>query len=332
MSRILITGATGFTGRHACRLFAASGWDVVGVTSGLREPALATVTTATTVTCDLTRGDAVASLCADVRPDAVLHLAGQNAVDRSWREPGATLAANAMATVHLLEGMRSAGLGGRMLIVGSALTGGPLEQSAHPYAFSKAVQVLAALAWHRWYGAQTLAVEPSNLIGPGGGGGLCGKLARWAAAAEGRAEAREAAGGSWSPVRKGTEASPEEVPAGAAAFTLSSLDEERDYLDVRDAVEAYRLLLLRGEAGRVYSLGSGRMRTLGEVKAAFDAAARTRLQWRVDNRPSPSPAARDLSAMAALGWKPAIPFERSIADALEEERRRCQREAGGSGS
>lgn len=395
MRRILITGATGFTGRHACRLFAATGWEVIGVSSGrsggtgeprgaapqktggsgealrksnaggeaLRESGVcgedqwksrvceedqwkagvsredqwkSGVSEGTgeprgewreyvppIVGCDLTEKQAVFELCRELQPDAVLHLAGQNAVDRSWQRPDETLAVNVLSTVHLLEGMRASGRGerGRILVVGSMLTNASLETAAHPYGFSKAVQVAAALNWHNWYGIEALAVEPSNLIGPGGSLGLCGKLARWVAAEE---AARLGRDGQENPEgeREASRPSPMGDPIGSNPFVLSSLAEERDYLDVRDAVSAYEALLLRGQAGRLYSLGSGVMRTLGEVKEAFDVAAKVKLAWQIRDQGGPSPQPRDLSDILSLGWRPLIPFTQSIEDALEDERYR----------
>ena len=396
MRRVLITGASGFTGRHACERFAASGWEVVAVASGRSsggtppgaEPAsgggAASASAAAAGAgaahppppgeagaafpppaggagaaypspaagagtahpppaggagaafpppaawagtahpppppgeagaafpppapagsvhwrrCDLTDRQQVRRLCLETEPDALLHLAGQNAVDRSWQDPALTLAVNAMATVHLLEALREAGGERRALVIGSMLAhmaGG----EAHPYAFSKKLQVSAALAWHRWFGLQVLVAEPSNLVGPGRSAGLCGKIARWTAEAE-RAEGRFS-------------------PAGVRPFRLSSLQERRDYLDVRDAVRAYETLLRAGEAGRCYALGSGRMRSIAEIKERFERLAAVRLAWEIGSgEPPPSPEPRDLSAIHALGWEARIPFERSLADALAEER------------
>jgi GDP-4-dehydro-6-deoxy-D-mannose reductase len=183
---------------------------------------------------------------------------------------------------------------------------GELSGAAHPYGFSKTLQVEAAKAWHRWYGVSAMIAEPSNLIGPGGNAGLCGKIARWAVAAE----------------ESGGEIQP---------FKLSSLEESRDFLDVRDAVAGYEIVLNEGKPGETYALESGTFRTLGDVRKTFDEASLTALPWLVGNAPQPaSPPARDTSAIRALGWKPVRSFRGSIEDALEEERARRLRERGGS--
>jgi len=101
-------------------------------------------------------------------------------------------------------------------------------------------------------------------------------------------------------------------------FRLSSLTERRDYVDVRDAVRAYGVLLERGEPGRVYPIATGRQRTLGEVAAAYERAAGFRVEWLIGDSDEPSPPPADPSALLALGWRPEIPFARSVADTLDD--------------
>lgn len=305
---ILITGAGGFTGRHACRKFLNAGWDVIGIVSP-RSPAGDGIEASHVERCDLTDGAAVMRLLKRMEPTAVLHAAGRNAVDFSWKDPASTIAANFMSTVYILEAVRAIG-SCKVLIIGSMLRSEQegISVPAHPYGFSKTLQVEVAKAWHHLYGLPVMVAEPSNLVGPGGSAGLCGKIARWTIAAE-------EAGGQLPP------------------FQLSSLHEARDFLDVRDAVSAYEIVLEDGDHGRNYALESGAFRTLGEVRQAFDEASSIVLPWVIGNDASrPSPAARDTSSIRELGWKPVYSFRQSIRDALEDERKRRQRERGGSSS
>lgn len=305
MTRVLVTGAAGFSGRHACERLAREGMEVTAVVSprapaaGGRPPVAGA---AAELACDLTDRASVRSLLEQVRPDAVLHLAGRNAVDESWRTPDVVLSANLLSTVYVLEGARALP-DCRTLVVGSMLSPRPdedLTRTLHPYGFSKALQVTAALAWHHWYGQQVIVAEPCNLIGPGGSAGICGKIARWAAACERDAET-------------GRESAP---------FRLSSLEERRDFLDVRDAAAAYATLLLGGAPGVRYALESGTLRSLGEVKDAFERASRVPLHWEIGSAGGPSPQARRADAIRELGWQPSVPFARSIADTLQSERER----------
>jgi len=297
--RLIITGASGFTGRHACRHFAERGWQVIAAGSPRSAPDFWQALGASAgEICDLTDGRAACDLVGKHRPDAVLHLAGQNAVDASWRDPADTLMRNFMATVHLLEAVRLHSPHSRVVVVGSMMRPADdrLLEPESPYAFSKAAQWMAARAWHRWHGLHVMVAEPSNLIGPGGSTGLCGKIARWAAEVEAAGE--------------------------GPPFKLSSLHEKRDFLDVRDAVAAYERLLLAGQPGGVYAIESGTYRTLREVKEAFEAEAHCRLEWLIGSAPANVPVPRDTSPIRRLGWQPQISFRQSVRDALEEERRR----------
>uniref|UniRef100_A0A4Y8PQQ2 NAD-dependent epimerase/dehydratase domain-containing protein n=2 Tax=Paenibacillus athensensis TaxID=1967502 RepID=A0A4Y8PQQ2_9BACL len=243
--------------------------------------------------CDLTRADDVRRLIAETLPDLVLHLAGRNAVGESWREPLGYLQANVMSTFNLLDALR-ARPASRIVVAGSML-GFPASERPdppHPYSLSKAFQAWGALGWGRLFGQPVIVAKPSNLIGPGPSTGICALLARRAAELE-----------------KGRQAPP---------FSLSSAIEERDYLDVRDAVRAYEALLAAGEPGGVYPVASGVNRSLGAVAAAVQQQLGRPLPLRIgslDGYLPPAPV--DIAPMCALGWRPVIPFEQSLRDALD---------------
>ena len=71
--RVLITGATGFAGRHLVAACEAAGDDVIAAPpsseADLRDPAVAR------------------ALVADARPDVVFHLAARAHVGQSWEDP-----------------------------------------------------------------------------------------------------------------------------------------------------------------------------------------------------------------------------------------------------
>ena len=90
------------------------------------------------------------------------------------------------------------------------------------------MQIAGHSAWHSLYGMDIIVADPSNLIGPGSSARMGTLLARYAAACE----KAHALGEPMPPV-----------------FKLSSATEERDFLDVRDAMRAYELLLARGVSG-----------------------------------------------------------------------------------
>jgi nucleoside-diphosphate-sugar epimerase len=293
--RILITGASGFTGQHAVKHFSAIGMDVTAVVrckGRLMDQAL---NDCKIVTCDLTDRQQMELLIQAVRPEYVLHLAGRNSVFDSWNEPVNYVETNMMSTIYLLDALRRLDLASsRILIVGSMLNFNlsASPKPPHPYSLSKTFQVIAAQSWGTLFHQQIMVAQPSNLIGAGYSNGICGLLANYIARRE-----------------SGTEEN---------TFRLSSLTEVRDFLDVRDAVHSYEKILLQGLPNSVYCIGSGLNRSLGDMIQVFQSIAAIPLQLEighVKNRSAPDPI--DLSAIRGLGWKPVIPFEQSIKDSLQ---------------
>ncbi|MCZ8513599.1 NAD-dependent epimerase/dehydratase family protein [Paenibacillus filicis] len=326
--RIVITGASGFTGKHACSYFAAQGYEVV---AAVRRPGTAALHGGGEVreaVCDLSSPVQVSRLLEGERPDMLLHLAGLNSVSGSWEDPLRYMGINVMSTLYLLDALQRAGSGScRVLVIGSMLgfrlSDGAPPQPPHPYSLSKTLQTLSARAWGTLFRLPVMIAQPSNLIGPGLSNGICGLIGAYVVRVE-----------------RGLH---------EPAFRLSSTTEVRDFVDVRDAVRAYELILRSGTPGAVYPIGSGRLRTLGEVAGRFEALAATPIGWRIGSQadtplvslaPQPQPetgreAARppssgtvpvspvDPAPMRSLGWQPVIPFEQSAEEILAFFRNGC---------
>ena len=100
---------------------------------------------------------AAAAVVEEVRPERILHLAGQSSVHLSWLDPGGTMRTNVLGIVHLLDAVRRQGLRPAVLVVGSAEEYGavapaemPIREEtplrpASPYAVSKVAQGALAL-------------------------------------------------------------------------------------------------------------------------------------------------------------------------------------------
>lgn len=317
--RLLITGAAGFTGRHAAAYFAGEGAEVTAVVRRSTGEASLFPPGVQSYVCDLGDRRAVEAMVVAVKPDHVLHLAGRNSVPESWRDPLLYMETNVMATLYLLEALRSQPAG-RILVAGSRLKYRPAsELPPHPYSLSKTLEELVSLAWGTLFKQPVLMAEPSNLIGPGPSTGFCSLLAGHIVRSETAAAAGEAA---------------------PAAFRLSSRQAKRDFLDVRDAVRAYGCILDAGEAGRIYRIDSGMEHGLGEIaeKLLAHAAVPVPMDWGPDpveaDRgngsaasavPARSPSESvnreitpDESAGSAVvpGWRPGIGLDQSLADII----------------
>jgi GDP-4-dehydro-6-deoxy-D-mannose reductase len=323
--RVLITGAAGFVGRHLARHLRAAGHTVVGLDSPLHPEALRWSEDAG---LDLREADvadrhALFSRLAEVHPDAVVHLAAVSSVADSLRDPLLTWRVNLTGTLNLLDAVREHTPGARVLVVSTSEVYGRVLPEAQPitedhplrpvtpYAASKAAADLAAFQYAAAYGLDVVRVRPFNHTGPGQSDRfVCSNFARQVAELEKRAVRDEAS-----------------AAAGALSLRVGNLDAERDFTDVRDVVRAYELALLKGERGAVYNLAGGRPRPVRWVAETLVRLARVRIEIVRDparERPVDLPlVCGSADRFAALtGWQPAIPLDQTLADLLDDWRRR----------
>lgn len=103
-----------------------------------------------------------------------------------------------------------------------------------------------------------------------------------------------------------------------AIIEVNSLKDSRDFLDVRDAVKAYHVLLRDGINGKQYNIGSGVKRSLLDVLEQYKGL--TQLNFTIketENSESGSNESLVLEDIKKLGWVPEIPFQQSLKDVLE---------------
>jgi GDP-4-dehydro-6-deoxy-D-mannose reductase len=317
--RLLVTGAGGFVGGHLVAFLRAEhpAVEVHGVVlphGGASWPA---VSGARVLEADLDDPASAAAVIEEVRPDRIIHLAGQSSVQQSWTDPGGTLRTNVLGIVHLLDAGRRCGLRPSVLVVGSAEEYGPVApdetpiredtplRPASPYAVSKVAQGALALLYGPAGGMRVVLTRTFHHTGPG----------RGEAFAE-SSFARQIA----------------EIEAGVRppVLKVGNLDAVRDFADVRDVVRAYWELLEKGEGGTVYNVCSGTGRPVRWLLEALLAASEARVEVRVDPerlRPSDVPVqVGDPSRLrAATGWEPRIPLERTLRDLLAHWRARTAR-------
>jgi nucleoside-diphosphate-sugar epimerase len=295
----LITGATGFLGRHvlaAVRERTAPGVQLIA--AGRRDPFLEV---------DLGEPRSVQAAIERSEPDVILHLAGRTPP----AEPGAFYRDNTLATVHLLDALRERDRPARVVLAGSAAELGPVPVEDLPvgedypscpgesYGLSKWLATAAGLAARP--PLEVVVGRIFNPIGPGQPGSQ----------AFGRFAARLA------------EPGPDPVQLAAG-----DLDVRRDFIDVRDVARALVALAVEGRPGRLYHIGTGSSHRVGDglehlirlsgrpvaLVAAAPGAAR---RGPVDSR-----AAID-RILNETGWRPTIGWEQSLEDLWDEARGRA---------
>ncbi len=239
--RALVTGGTGFMSRHV--LAAAASFDIW--TLGRRPPGQVAAGQHIQLD-DPADENAIHDAVRTVRPDVVIHLAGQATGDLATM-----YRVNAVFAGHLLAALLGERPGAGVFLAGSAAEYGPIPESELPvseatpaqprdaYGITKLAQTLHGLsAMER--GLQVVIGRMFNVIGPG----MPEHLALGSFAAQ--------------IARMG--------PTGGVLMT-GDLDVERDFIAASEAAHLILALLKRPDAAGVFNLCSGAplsLRTLVE--------------------------------------------------------------------
>lgn len=313
MTRCLVTGASGFVGPHLRTALLAAGHDVWTTDRG-------TAPHPQHLQCELLDAAAVRGVLTTARPDWIFHLAGLSSVAYSFAHPGEVLHTNLVGACNVFEAMRGACPRARILVVGSAEEYGAVDAAAQPiredqplapaspYAVSKAAQELLAQQYAHSHGLDVVLARSFNHSGPGQSDRfvLPGFARQIALAEQGRQE---------------------------PLLLVGNLDVWRDFLDVRDVVQAYVQLLAHGESRTAYNVCRGEAARVGDLLDGLVQRARIALRTEVDPerwRPSDLPVLRgDPGRLhARTGWRPQFTLERTLDDILGDWRARVAPEAG----
>ncbi|MDB5371211.1 MAG: NAD-dependent dehydratase [Roseomonas sp.] len=314
--RILVTGATGFVGRHLlprlrhafprASLLAAE-------RHGVPDCPLAEIV----LPMDLEQPEGMEALVRDAAPDVVVHLAAQAAVGEAFADPARTWRVNLLGTMALANATMRHAPHAPFLFISSAEVYGlsfrdstvPLTelapmQPANPYAASKAACDIA-LGEMSLRGLRCIRMRPSNHTGPGQSEGFV-------VAAFARQIARIEAG------------------LQDAVMHVGALNRWRDFLDVRDVCSAYAMALQAAPElppASVFNVASGTLRRIGDVLDAL--LARSRVAVRVEEdatrlRPTDVPrTAGDAGLLRRrLGWTPETSWDKTLDDVLADWRGR----------
>ncbi len=305
MKTCLITGCNGFIGSHLAEFLIKQGLTVYGTINKNRARIAFLNDKMTILDCDVLNKNRLEKIVLELKPDVVFHLAAQSKVVPSWHNPELTLQTNVLGTLYLLEALKRVCSTSVVLIVGAAAVYGGSKDKApisedhemipsSPYAISKIAQdYLAALYWSA-YGMKVVRIRPFNITGPGNIGDACSDFAKGIV----------------------------EVETGKrASLTVGDLDSVRDITDIRDAVNAFWLLALHSEPGGVYNLCSGKGYSVKNILDNLTDLSSAKITVIQDN--AKKRILKDVfqignnSKLQALGWRPLISINTTLADMLD---------------
>ncbi len=298
--RALVTGATGFVGRHLLAALAEAGHERFAC-GGPHD--------ADAMPLDLADPSALRGALDLAQPDVVFHLAAQTFVPEALANPGATYGTNVTGTANLAQALRdyarAENATPRLIFASSAEVYGhqppqafPLVETTslspnNPYAASKAAAEMLLLGEARTFALDVVIVRSFNLIGPG-------QSDRFVVPNFAKQLAQIASG-------------------GKPVMHVGNLEAKRDFLDVRDAARAYVALAERGVRGEAYNLCSGSVHAIKDVLRELILAAHVPVEVREDPermRPSDTPLflGDNTKLRAATGWEPRIALRSSIRE------------------
>ncbi len=262
MPCVLVTGAAGFVGSHLIELLEQDATPIVAWLRPGTEPLLRG-SRVTWHPVELHDRDAVAAAIDACTPSQIYHLAGMPHVGDSWGHVHETFASNVLGTHHLFDALRRASLQPRVLITSSATVYSPAPHAIResdpvnpnsPYGTSKLAQeMVSKRAWED-DGIPALIARAFNHVGP-----------RQSPAFVAPSIAKQIA----------------EIEAGRRepVMLMGNLEPQRDIMDVRDTVRAYRAMMRSARPGVPYNVCAGtptRIQALVDLFVAQARACRSR--------------------------------------------------------
>lgn len=307
--KYLITGCSGFVGPYLLEHIAAIERDAELFGTDIVPPARAEVgANFTFLKLDLLDPEAAVSFIRRIRPDVLVHLASYSSVAYSWKHPIESFKNNTNIFLNLLEAVRAHAPACRILSIGSSEEYGvvtenetPLREHqplrpASPYAVARVAQENLSSVYSSGFGMNIVCTRSFNHVGPGQSDlFVVSSIARQFA----------------------------EFMAGRrTSITTGDTGIVRDFLDVRDVVRAYYLLLKNGHAGEVYNVCSGRGSSISSIITMLMEITGTRPALAVD-RSLLRPVENRLvigsydKLAASTGWGPEFELDDALRDVVE---------------
>lgn len=312
--RWLITGALGFVGGHLvdCVMEMPAVEAIWGIDRAIKPVSSRHSAVLRMYSAELHDLSAVCRCISEIQPTHIVHLAAQSSVAASWKAPVESFLNNTNIFLNLVEAVRLTQCACTILSVGSSEEYGPrtpeempLKESlfpspTNPYAVARVSQELLSRVYAESYGLSIICTRSFNHVGPD-------QPAHFVASSF----CKQAV----------------EVSLGRREkIIVGNLEIVRDFIDVRDVVQAYVLLLASGRSGALYNVCSGHGTRLGRLVEMICGLAGVEGRWEVNPdlvRPADNAIIiGDNARLCALGFKPKYSLAHSLSDQLDAWKRK----------
>jgi len=309
MKKALITGITGFVGSHLAEYLLNNNIEVYGTVRwrSRMENIVHIKGKIHLIDADIRDAHSMQRAIDDAQPDYIFHLAAQSFVPTSWHAPAETLTTNIVGNANLLEAVRNSDCDPVIQVAGSSEEYGlvhpdevPIKETnplrpMSPYAVSKVAQDLLSRQYYMSYGLKIVITRAFNHTGP-----RRGEVFVTSNFAKQIAE-----------IEKGKD----------PIIYIGNLNAQRDFSDARDIVRAYWLAVNKCKYGEVYNICSEKTRKIKSVIDLLLSMTSIDIQIKPDpERMRPSDVEVLLGDCSKFkkqtGWKPEIPFEKTMEDLL----------------
>lgn len=237
--KILITGCSGFLGGYLLKEYSKEdNVEIFGITE-IKDFCSVDMEV---INIDIRDGEKLDGIVRKIKPEAVFHFAAISNVGFSWKNPALTYDVNFLGSSNLLESLRKYSPNAKILLMSSAEVyksenvnfineNSPIDIS-NPYALSKYAMEILGKLYEKNYGMNVLTVRSFNFTGPGQNRSFVISDFSYQIAA----------------IEKGIR--PPEIKVG-------NLSARRDFSDVRDIARYLRIIMGKGDPGKIYNICSG---------------------------------------------------------------------------
>jgi nucleoside-diphosphate-sugar epimerase len=309
--RVLITGASGFTGRSMIRFLAGlKDVEIFGLARN-DKPGMIHSSRVSWYFADLFDSEAIHSAISSADPDAVLHLAG---LTRGTLPE--LRAVNVNGTRNLLDAVIHYNPSCPIVVVSSSAVYGytgtaPIAETqplkpVSDYGISKVEQETLCSYYRETTDCRICTARPFNLVGPGQPDSfVCGRVIRQIIERELKTR---------------------------TAIELMETVSFRDFIDVRDVVQGYWSLLSHRDfstvcAGKHFNLGSGTPHSIAEVIRTLETITGRKYPVRLPRDPVfvpiPYQQSNNSRIRTTTGWKPILTLSESLRDMLNAARKQA---------